>query len=525
MTETTNPSPKAVVLWKPLMLLISLLGVAFILYYSRNGIGVRGDSVRYVMGANNILAGDGFVRTSGGGELYPETGFAPVLAYVLAGLGALGVDPYVGGRIMNALLFGANLYLAGFLILRSTRSFWAPLVGGIILLAADNLVEWHAWLMTEAPYISLSLIAMIFLVSFFDTGRRSRLVLGAIVAGIASLTRYVGLALAFAGGLSVLSLSPERWRRRMVDAVWFGILAVAPFALWMLRNQAVAGGSLANRELIFHPDPMRPDLVRLYLFEAATWILPRQVQLPRLARTLVAVCVTAVGPFTYFFRELKVRLKVEKPPRRAYGSLPWVLLFYLLGYLGILVANSVLLDAATTVSAPRRYLTPFFVALVILVVTTSHFLVERTLRGRSWARAAALGISIFLVLLNAQRSIDLARGSTLALGFTGIRESWPDVVAGLEALEPEKPIITNNPEMVYYLVDRPAYMMPIKFDPYKLAEREDFQEQVEATREKMKQGSTLVFFGELSKEDAEIIELLQVVPLHTFQEVTFYGYP
>jgi hypothetical protein len=111
------------------LLLLSVAGFALELYVMRTGPGVRGDSVRYVMGARNLLAGNGFSRLSGGGEVFPETGFAPMLSFALAGFGLASVDMYAGVRILNALLFAASIFLGGKLIADASRSAGVGLLG------------------------------------------------------------------------------------------------------------------------------------------------------------------------------------------------------------------------------------------------------------------------------------------------------------------------------------------------------------------------------------------------------------
>ncbi|OGO71883.1 MAG: hypothetical protein A2Z37_09050 [Chloroflexi bacterium RBG_19FT_COMBO_62_14] len=123
---------------------------------------------------------------------------------------------------------------------------------------------------------------------------------------------------------------------------------------------------------------------------------------------------------------------------------------------------------------------------------------------------------------NARETLTFAGQSTYTLGFTRIRTEWLDLASDLR---PESTIITDNPEMVYYLTDRPAYMIPIKFDLYRQAFRGDYPEQIELARARLEGGAVLVMFGEPSDEEAEVIDLLEVVPLRTYDEVVVYGYP
>jgi hypothetical protein len=123
---------------------------------------------------------------------------------------------------------------------------------------------------------------------------------------------------------------------------------------------------------------------------------------------------------------------------------------------------------------------------------------------------------------NTFESLTIARDSTYQVGFTRIRDEWLDLASELNAAPT---IVSDNPEMVYYLIDRPAYMIPIKYDTYRQVFREDFLQQVDLARTRLEAGAVLVIFEEPSDEEAEVIDLLQVVPLRIYDDVVIYGYP
>jgi hypothetical protein len=129
-----------------------------------------------------------------------------------------------------------------------------------------------------------------------------------------------------------------------------------------------------------------------------------------------------------------------------------------------------------------------------------------------------------LVLVNASTIFPILQDPHMSIGYMGLRKLWPDTVAGLEALDPEKPLIANNPEMVYVLVGRTAYMEPLSFDPYKLEEKQDYDEQIAAAKEKLEAGGALVIFGPLDDHDREVIELLDAERIQTFYDSALFGY-
>jgi hypothetical protein len=499
------------------LVLLSAAGVALELYAMRTGPGVRGDSVRYVMGARNLLAGNGFSRLSGGGEIFPETGFAPMLSFALAGFGLAGIDMYAGVRVLNALLFGASIFLAGKLIADASRSPWVGLLGATLILTAPNVVQWHAWLMSEALFIFLTLLALAGLVAHLRTGRWAPLFVSAAAAGMAGLTRYVGVSLIPVGVVGILLWGVGSRRDRIAGAAMFGLLTALPFVLWMMRNSAVGGAGLANRQIRFHP--FRPEAIRVFLFEPTTWVLPATIILPRTVRGALAFVAMIAGPALFLAGAAR---RVPRPgPKGPEGVvLPWLLLIFVPCYLGILAVNSLFLDAATTYDGILRYLTPLFVLLVLLELTT-YALAFPSGRAR-WILAVVVGAWLVAGLgSNTYETLTLARDSTYQVGFTRIRDEWLDLASELNAAPT---IVSDNPEMVYYLTDRPAYMIPIKYDQYQRAFRADFAQQIELARHRLAAGAVLVVFGEPSAEEAEVIALLEVPALRTFEGAKVYGY-
>jgi Dolichyl-phosphate-mannose-protein mannosyltransferase len=500
-------------LWLACLVLLSAAGVALELYLTRDGLAVRGDSVRYVMGARNLLDGNGFSRLSGGGEVFPETGFAPLLSFFLAGLGLLRIDMYAGARVLNSVLFGGSLFLIGTMIATASRSHLVGLLGAVAALTAPNVVEWHAWLMSEALFIFLMLLALHFLIVHLQAGRTAPLLVSALAAGMAGLARYVGVSLIPAGALGILLWGTGPRKDRFVRALVFSCVALAPFALWMARNQWVGGAGLANRAFRFHA--LRPEMLRVFLFEPTSWIIPASVVLHRIVRGALALLVLLGGPTVVLFQHLRGRPGTEGP-----GRLPWVLMLLVPSYLGVLVVNSLFLDAGTTQSGILRYLTPLFVLMLMLELTTYAWVCRHS-RVRAMASGLAIAALAVLVVLNTKETATLAQRPFSERGFAGSLPEWKELISTLSATD--APIMTDNPEMVYYLVDRPAYMIPIKFDLYQQEFRADYLDQIDLARDRLEQGSVLVVFGAPSEEEAETIQRLGATELHIYPDAVVYG--
>ena len=498
---------------------LGLLGVGLTLYLTRDGAGAAGDSAWYIMGAQNLLAGNGFSRLSGGGELRPITGFPPFFSVVLSGLAALQVDTFSGARLLNALLFGATIVLTGLMILRASGSGWAAAIGAALMLASTSLIEIYSWIMSEPLYIVLALLSLNLLSVGIATRARWPIVLGGLLVAASALTRYVGLSLLAAGILCILLLGPGGRRWRLVSALIFGLIAAAPAAAWLWAGPS-ANGTLANRQLMFHS--MNPELVDAYKGELVAWVFARQLPIPWVPRALLAVVTAGLGPVYFVVSNLR-RSRLRVPLVESYReALNWLLVGYLLAFLGVLAANSLFLDAATTLAAPARYLAPALIALVILTTVTTAELVSQPGFG-SKARATALVLGALLVAIHVRQSLELLTEPGLDLGYVRVRRDSPELVQGIQAIGEDRLIISNNPEMVYILAERPAYLLPFRQDPYSQKPRSDYELSIRTTRRQLEDGAVLVIFGRPDHQALEAMNDLNVTPLAGFDASMFYG--
>jgi hypothetical protein len=339
------------------------------------------------------------------------------------------------------------------------------------------------------------------------------------------LTRYIGIALFASAAFIYLFVDRKSW--------WISIKKVAVLLLpgvllvgaWALRN-AVQANTVVNRELIYHGIDW--DLARLYLAEISSWFIPHEFPLPTLIRAFIAVCLAGLL-LALFVRELRAKkainlgdLKVESAAEQV-GRLPWMLLTFLVFYGAILALNSLVLDASTSPPAVPRYLAPAFVALVIYAMGEIGVALKRTSK-KVYPLLFGIYVAAMLIfkLIN---SAGLLANPLPNLGYTGDRIQWSSLVAELDEIDTERPILSNNPELVYILTGRPAYVRPIRYDHYQEQFRDDFQDQLAAARDKLAQGGLMVIFKPVEPLDLEVADFTGAVVLMDFEQAVIYGLP
>jgi hypothetical protein len=374
-------------------------------------------------------------------------------------------------------------------------------------------------IMTEPLYIFLMLVTIYGLVRYLDDSQRLLLILIAGVIGAATLTRFVALSLTATCVLSILLFSTTNWRRRVLDCILLGGISLVPLFFWFRRNSTI-GGSLTNRVVLFHW--MRPEVLRGYFAEVLSWFVPRVLGLTRPLRNVLVILIALPAPLIFVFHELRNGFLKRRNEKGAIWYLPWILIFYAIFYMGILIANSTLLDAGTTLGAIPRYLAPVFVVAVIFFVVIVHRLIAGG-RQLSIPFVAALTYGGILILLYGIQAWPQINQPDLV--YLDYMRKRPGVVRVLESIDPDVPIITNNQEMVYLMAQRPSFMWPIHFDQYRQEQREDYQEQLDATIEKLNRGGVLLVFGWPVGAEELVFDILSTQRLESFIDATFFGYP
>jgi hypothetical protein len=335
------------------------------------------------------------------------------------------------------------------------------------------------------------------------------------------LTRYVGLSLMTAGIASILLLSDRTWKRRIMDCLIFGAMALVPFFLWLRRNASLSG-TMVNRAFIYHP--ISTELFQAYRAEITFWFVPRQLNFPHILRRSLMLLLAIPGPVIFFYRDVKERIFKQSRPRSTFWTIPWILAFFVLSYVGILFFNLTLLDAISDFNTVPRYLVPVYVAAVVLFVIVFHQLINWK---KTWTilKFSSLAVGAILAFFYALDTFTILKDPLLFIGYTGYKQLQPGVVEMMDSIEHSAPIISNDPEMVFILANRPAYMLPLEIDFHTTKEREDYDQQVQATREKLNRGGVIVLFSPMTERELDVVRFLNAEQLIAFKGSLFYGYP
>jgi hypothetical protein len=154
------------------------------------------------------------------------------------------------------------------------------------------------------------------------------------------------------------------------------------------------------------------------------------------------------------------RKEAGEQPLRA---LPYMLAAFLPLYVFAIWANTSILDPSTSRGAIVRYLTPSFVSTALLIACV----VWRLAAGaRRQILAVVVSVVIGLGLTGYYAAGTVAYlfrgGDEIGYGFTDYINYWPNEIAALRDLSPDRPIVTNDIQVLYALCERYSYPLPLK---------------------------------------------------------------
>ena len=345
---------------RPALALVCFAVVGAALVLAREvayGVALTWDSVEYVSVARNLLAGEGFTRFFGG----HYRAFPPLYPALLAGA-SLGVfDPLTVAGPVNAVLFGATVFVAGWWLWRRLESRLLALWGCAAVALAWPLTRMASWAMSETAFILLALLALIQTEKFLEGGRRSALVAAAALTALACLTRYLGVSVCLAIALLLIFSRGAAPAEKARNLTVYAAVSLLPLCLWLWRTRLLTGTLAGERGRVFYP---LPEILDGAFYELAQWAAQG------LPLTLAVVSLLAAGlAATWGFVQARPHLS----PRdwRSFSVFGGFALVY------VAFLTLAMMSGATWSGFQARFLAPIYIPLLLAAALA----LERSFRG------------------------------------------------------------------------------------------------------------------------------------------------
>jgi hypothetical protein len=377
---------------------LSVVGMLALWRSTPYGLGLVNDSATYIEGATSLLAGKGYVRISGGGEIKPITHFPPLFSLMLAGLGLAGMDLLHGARLLITLLFGVDILLVGLSVYKISHSMAFACLGALLLAVSDLHLGVYSYALSEPLFLTLMLAAYLCLAESINRPHWLWSALTGFLLSLAYLTRYAGSSPFLTVVMVMLLLKPPQWLKRI------GIMlagALLPIFAWLGYSLSISGfGPLGNRQLVWHPIPIET------LFEALknllTWIAPNDLlQAGSIFGRILSLTSIILIPGLIAWLAWAILRRATRQPQTLGGdyALTFTQILHIVVYLGFLVLSLTFFDASTPLN--DRILSVIYLPEVILFSSAMAWVWNR-LSGRlavlRWILAAfCLVLAIFSV--------------------------------------------------------------------------------------------------------------------------------
>lgn len=503
------------------LLLLALTGALLLLTVTRWGVGLSPDSAVYVAAARNLSQGAGLTVPFGSEINAPLAHHAPFYPMLLALWGWIGVDPMLGARWGQTLLFAVNIALVGALLWRllPEQKGWG-LAAAFFTLIAPPLFALHSMAWTEALFLFLGFAGFAFLSAFLQRATWSLLLLAAVSLGLALLTRYAGVALVGTAVAALLFLPTHPWRARFSHAFLFALVATLPFLLWLLRSRS---GGDSIRAFSFHPASRAQ--IQQGLNTIVGWFLIPDTLPTLLKLALLSLLLLAFGAaLTIHYRGQRG----QRPLRQLFPPLLLLLFLFAFIYPAFLLLSISFFDANTPLD--NRILSPLYVTFLVLLVYAVALV--WCAAHRPWRQLAPLLVLACILALGQvrQSALWLRDGYQQGIGFNNVAWHLSPLLQAVRQLDVGTPLYANAPELVNLHTGRPVLRLPRKFESVTQQANNQYPAEMAALKTQLAQeAGVVVYFTTLPistlPTPAEIIQELSLTIWVEAEDGLLYGPP
>jgi hypothetical protein len=328
----------------------SLTGVLLVIVITAMyGVAVSPDSLAYLSAAKSLLEGEGFINSGGG--LYIN--WPPLFPMILAAPGSLGIDGVTAARFINAFAFGGIVFGAGQLFRAQLRSNLLVIVGTVSILLSPVLLRISIKVWSEPLFTLFAVLFVFFLARFINEKRMTFLLIITILAGLATLQRYIGVTLILAGWVSIaFAMRKVDLQARVRYLILFGLFSVIPIGVWIGRNYALTSTLTGGRNNAYHTIPSSVNYTAETL---VSWLIPYSVPFA------AALVIGLVSWLALISIVVWVQLKHEKKLNFRLAKL-WPVVSFLLIYLFVLI----LISPRVFDRVEFRLLSPLYIVFILL---------------------------------------------------------------------------------------------------------------------------------------------------------------
>jgi hypothetical protein len=400
------------------------------------------------------------------GRFYVLTQYPPFYPLVLAGIGLFRVDLVAATRWLSIILFAATLLGAGWVFIRYSSSPSSAILASIVIGVFPTTLTIFSSSMSEPLFVFLFLLCGFSLVGYLRSDTYRWLFFSAVVTGLLPLTRYIGVANAFAAVVSILLFASGAWKARFKKVALFGVVASLPIILWMVWVYFGVDRSLAGRGFQTDWDSLSTRFMELRAaFLNTVWVwMPYGNYLislrSRLRTMLLMLAVVGVAVVT-----LLAEHRLRKRDLRA-GISGDLQIFGVFGLSSLAYVAALALTYLFTRPAPDiddRMLLPLYAGVVMSMLGAFSSWRNAWFRNRKrWLTIIPWLAAAVFVYWYYPDSLWVVKSYHHGRGFTTYSWRNSETIQAVRDLPAGVPVVSNNAVLLLLWADHPAYEMMAK---------------------------------------------------------------
>ena len=361
------------------ILLTAFLGAAHILIRTSSyGPEWDHDSFDYISTAENLIAGNGFEDF----VERPYAGGGPVYPLLLAFFGPLGIDPVDTGRFINIIGFGLIILATGYLLKRCTKIRILAWIGSVAVTTSYSLSLVSTHLMTDTLYMLIMLLALIQMWEFLKSEDSPRsLALSTGFTALAIATRYVGVAILFAGIILILMKRSTKINHRLKYMALYGSISLIPLGIWTIRDSLSSG--IFGQFDSYQPQSSLMDYLKHFSNLFVSLTLPLRSWGDWFIYLFVTVTCLIVWRITQRRKHpnTKSNAILSTPDSQSYGLS--FLLFGLFSLISLVTLILVMSNLGEAYQLPDRHLLAIYMSVIIMALVLLDLLLHRLARKQT----------------------------------------------------------------------------------------------------------------------------------------------
>ncbi len=227
-------------------MMAAFLGFVLVLLLTKHsGLGISPDSIYYLSAADSLVAGKGLYQFDDKPFIMFPFFYPSFLAFLQ---GVLHLSLLKGGVYLNACLFGAVIYMSGWMLAKWKVTPWLRWLLLLLMALSPSLLEIYTMLWSETLFIMEIMLGIFIARKYFLETNYKNLFFIIIITAIILVTRLAGLAFAGTIGLLILMNHDLKWGTKIKHSIIYGCCSLLPLVLNLLRNSWVSDTLTGNRQ-------------------------------------------------------------------------------------------------------------------------------------------------------------------------------------------------------------------------------------------------------------------------------------